>query len=302
MSTLESIPAVAVTERLSHLQASQILRGILTNNPGVKTFSVEQILASIGNDRFDVSLMMFSVPAIVPVPCEESFVTLPMGTIACQMLAGHEQIELPEFIRRKSVSRRSLAVAIHAVLPILEAAEKVVRPRWRWLGHSISHRILGLFVVLMAIAIANPLFGFNALHATSIFVIALGMAENDGLAIMAGVVAGLLSLVILGTSGVSARVLRSRASKWLRKIARKQCLSVSAKLVERLGNTWLAGVLCFEWSQLLLLWDPENPTTRHAHAAVRRKWTNSPHAAAMRRLNPARSFSAAFANLCSAPA
>src|SRR3954470_19928421 len=102
MSTLESIPAVAVTERLSHLQASQILRGILTNNPGVKTFSVEQILASIGNDRFDVSLMLFSVPAIVPVPCETGVVVLPTGAIACQMLAGHKQIQLPAFIRKKS--------------------------------------------------------------------------------------------------------------------------------------------------------------------------------------------------------
>jgi hypothetical protein len=238
---------------------SEILRSILTKNPGVKTFSVKRILKSIGHDRFEASLMMFSLPAIVPVPGPRGFVAVPTGTIATQLISGQKQIKLPRFILQKCVSRRSLAVAIHAVLPILEAAERVVRPRWSWVNHAYSRRVLGLFVFLLAVGIAYPLMGFNALHATSIFVIALGMAERDGLAVMVGVATGVVSLAMLATSGVSVRALRSRAGKFLRKIGRKLGLAAVSHGLEARGYTRLANLLTFQWTELLLMWDPEKP-------------------------------------------
>ena len=88
-------------------------------------------------------------------------------------------------IRNLFAPDRALAVAIHASLPVLEAIEKIARPRWLWLSHSRLRQALGLFVLLMALGLAFPLFGLGSLHATSIFVIALGMAEQDGLAMLA---------------------------------------------------------------------------------------------------------------------
>jgi hypothetical protein len=239
------------------MRTSEILRGILTSNPGVRTFSVKRILASIGSDRFDASLMMFALPAIVPMSGPMGLAAMPTGAIAYQMLSGQKQIRLPRFILRKRVTRRALAVAIHAALPVLEAAEKLVQPRWAWVNHAITRRLIGLFVFLLAVAIAFPLFGFSPLHATSIFVIALGMAEQDGVAVMVGVVAGVISLAIIAASGVSARAVRAKAVRWLRKVGRKVGLSVFANVLETAGYKRLAGVVTFEWSQLLMMWDPE---------------------------------------------
>jgi hypothetical protein len=234
----------------------------------VETFSVERILDSIAKEGFhagldsgmgagmDASLMLFSLPAMVPVPRPRGMVALPAGAIACQMIAGRKQIQLPRFIRKKSITRKALAVAIHAILPVLEAAEKVVRPRWTWVSHPIWRRLVGLFVLLMVIAIAFPLFGFNCLHATSIFVISLGMAEKDGLAVLIGVVAGAVALAIVA-SGVSSRAVRTKVVKWLWKLSRRLGLAVLASYVDRLGHTWLARILNFRWSNLLLEWDPE---------------------------------------------
>jgi hypothetical protein len=252
------------SEDVPRMRTSEILRGILTKNPGVKTFSVKRILSSIGDDRFEASLLMFSIPAIVPVPSPRGIVAIPTGVIASQLVSGEKQITLPPFILRKCVSRRSLAVAIHAALPILEAAEKVMRPRWNWVNHAVSRRALGLFVFVLAIAIAYPLFGFNAFHATSIFVISLGMAEQDGLAVMVGVAAGVLSLAILATSGPSVRALRAKVAKSLRKLGRKLGLKVFASFLERKGYAQLASLVTFEWSKLLWIWDPENPPHRAA--------------------------------------
>jgi len=285
------------SQEMSRLRMSEILRSILTKNPGVKSFSVKRILKSIGHDRFEASLMMFSLPAIVPVRGPKGFVTVPTGTIATQLISGQKQIKLPRFILRKCVSRRSLAVAIHAVLPILEAAERVVRPRWSWVNHAYSRRVLGLFVFLLAIGIAYPLMGFNALHATSIFVIALGMAEQDGLAVMVGVAAGVVSLALLATSGVSVRALRARAGKFFRKIGRKLGLAAVARGLETRGYTRLANLLTFEWSELLLMWDPEKPAVDGTQPPPPRPAARASRAALADPVRRARRSSAARASL-----
>jgi hypothetical protein len=312
-TSLNSAPIEASPEP-NLTRVSHVLRSILSENEGVESFSVERILASIGEAGFDASLMMFSIPAIVPVPCAVGMTTLTTGVIACQMVAGHKQIHLPRFIRRKTISRRALAVAIHSVLPVLEAAEKVVKPRWRWVNHSIWRRAIGLFVLLLVIAIAFPLFGFNALHASSIFVISLGMAEKDGLAVMVGVVAGVLSLAIIA-SGVSVKALRSQVAQWVWKLSRKLGLAAFATVLETRGHTIIAKILRFEWSSLLLRWNPEKRAARPAPAKVATHsarpdigpqqagaMPDSPSQREAKRFRLARSWSAATASFSSATA
>jgi hypothetical protein len=259
----------------------------------VKTFSVGRILSSLGNDRFEASLMMFSLPALVPVPRPRGIVTVPTGVIGYQLAAGHKEIKLPRFILRKAVSRKALTVAIHAILPVLEAAEKVLRPRWSWIQNPIARRAIGLFVFLLAIAIAYPLFGFNALHATSIFVMALGMAEQDGLAVLVGVAVGLLSLAVLAASGSSARALRSKAVQWLRRMGRKLGLAVLADFLAKRGYERLARVLTLQWGDLLLLWDPERRTPRRSARPALRATAGSDRSRTPQRLpRPTRSSAA----------
>jgi hypothetical protein len=255
-------------------RTSQMLRSILTDNPGVKTFTIERILASIGTDHFEASLMLFSIPAILPIPGPRGIATVPTGAIACQLAAGQKQIQLPRFVLKKCVSRRALAVAIHAVLPALEAAEKVLRPRWSWVSHSSSRRAIGLFIMLLAIAIAYPLFGFSALHATSIFVMALGMAEQDGLAVLIGVAIGMLSLAVLAASGMSARALRAKALRWVRRVGQRLGLRVFASFLRRRGYHRLARLLTLEWSTLLLVWDAEKSAARASQRRVSRPVTS----------------------------
>jgi hypothetical protein len=254
-----TITTSARPEKPSPIRTSDVLRGILSNNPGVKHFTVRRILASVGSDRFDVSLLMFSIPGIVPVPSPQGFVAMPTGSIAYQLARGDARIDLPPFILQKKVSRRALAVAIHAVLPLLEGAEKYLRPRWAWVSHETTRRAVGLFAFLLAIAVGCPLLGFTPFHAASIFVIAVGMAEHDGLAVLLGVAAGLACLAFELSSGASAHVLRSKTLRWLRKLTKNLGASSLATVLERKGHPRLASLLRFQWTELLLLWNPELP-------------------------------------------
>lgn len=266
------------------MRTSELLRGILTKNPGVTSFSVERILASIGSERVEASLMVFSLAGIVPVRAPRAVVAAPTAAVGYQLATGQKELRLPRFILEKRVSRRALAVAIHAIVPVLEASEKLVKPRWRWFSQPIARRVVGFFLFLLALAIAQPVFGFEALHALSVFVISLGMAEQDGLAIMLGIVAGIVSLAILAASSVSVCALRARVFRALRKLARKLGLSACADFLERLGYPRIASVLRLEWADLVMTWDPE---------------ANSPQPAPN---NSARRCSAAMVSLSSARA
>jgi hypothetical protein len=265
------------SERLPPLRTSRILRGILENNPDVETFDFDRILAAIGSHRFEASLMMFAIPGIVPVPVPLGAVALPTGVIACQLVAGKQEIELPAFILKTSVSRRSLAVAIHTLLPVIEAAEQLVRPRWSWVSHPLARRVIGLFIFLLAVAIAQPVFGFTALQSLSICIMSLGMAEHDGLAVILGFVAGAVSLALLGSSALSTRLLRAGVSRALRKISRKLGCEVLGKALDRRGHELLATIVRCEWSELLLMWDPEKPSVERTQVHGHRELTHLDH-------------------------
>jgi hypothetical protein len=267
----QSIATQSILENPSPMRASEVLRGILVNNPGVELFTIRRILRSIDKERVDLRLMLVSLPAIVPVNAPNGTVAVPASALGYQMLAAQQDLKLPRFILKKSVSRRSLAVAIHSVLPMLEAAEKLIRPRWAWVSHRTSQRVLGLFVLLLALAVGFPLLGFTPLHATSIFVIALGMAEKDGLAVLLGVVAGVVSLAVTLSSVASARAMRSQSLRWLRKLVKRAGISLAADKLEQSGHPLLANALRFQWSQVFLGWNPEGPLCPPPRARKKRR-------------------------------
>lgn len=181
-------------------RTSQILREILANNPDVEDFTVEKIVNSIGETSFGTSLMFFAIPEVVPIPVPglAAIVVIPTAVISGQMAVGHKQIRLPKFILKKTVPRKALAAAIRAILPILEKVEKVSKPRWKWATTPVAKRLLGVFIFILALSIAFPMPGFNMPQAISTFIIALGLVEDDGILVTAGVIGGLASLALLG--------------------------------------------------------------------------------------------------------
>jgi hypothetical protein len=218
------------------VRTSQLLREILIKNPRVKHFTVKQILESIGNSRH-ASLLAFSVPAILPVAGSSDLAGLPAGLIAGQMAIGRTDIKLPKFILERTVSRRSLTVAIRAVLPVLELAEKATKPRWLWLSRPSAQRILAMFIFILALAITIPFVGANVPHAAAIFIISLGLAEQDGWAIALGVLVGAASLIFLIATSVSGQTFRPGSLKWAKVFAKALGLKWIVKLGTKLAVT-----------------------------------------------------------------
>jgi hypothetical protein len=244
-------------DALIHLRTSDVLRGVLSRNPDVQFFSVEHIISSLGPERTQAALALFSVPTLVPLQMPDGITSAPAAAIGAQLACGAKTLRLPRYILRKQISRRALAIAIHAALPVVEAAERLVRPRWHWISHPISRRAIGVLIFLLAAAIAYPFSGASALHAMSMFVLSLGLAEADGLTILIGVIAGVLSLAVVAVTGFSPRAIRKKIVKMMRKLGKKLGLSALARFLDRMGYRALALLLTFQWSDLLMHWDPE---------------------------------------------
>ena len=193
-------PAVKKAQTQNLIRTSQLLRNLLANNPAVQNFTVEKIVSEIGSTSFGTSLMFFAIPEVLPIPVPgvSAIVVLPTGVISAQMAAGKKQITLPRFLLKRTVPRKALVTAIRAILPVLERAERATKPRWKWASSPAAQRALGVFIFLLAMAIAVPIPGFNMPQAIAIFTIGLGLVEKDGMLICAGVVIGLASLLLLG--------------------------------------------------------------------------------------------------------
>lgn len=261
-------PRHVLREEARPPRTSDLLRGILEQNPDTRVFTLETILRAIGEDRVEANLIFISLPTLSPLPGKPDLCEVSSALMAGQMAAGRPTLTLPPSLLEKEIPRRSLAIAIHAALPVIEAAEKFMRPRLGWLGHPFCRRVLGMFLFVLAAAVAFPLIGFDPLQSLSTFVISLGLAEGDGAAILLGVAVGVLSLAVIATSAFSARALRSKAAGWLRQVARKLGASALARFCERRGLAWIAKLLTFEWTELLLMWNPERANQAKAAAEV----------------------------------
>jgi hypothetical protein len=181
------------------IRTSEILRGLLEKS-GDQKFTVKKILGSLGTTSFGTSLMAFSIPEVLPIPIPgvSAIVVIPTAIISAQMAMGKKEITLPKWLLKRSVPRKPLAAAIHAILPILERLERGVRPRWKWMTSRAAKRFLGCFILLLAGFMALPVPGTNMPLAIAIFVIALGLVERDGAMITAGLLIGLASIALLG--------------------------------------------------------------------------------------------------------
>ena len=242
---------------ISLLRISDLLKGVLTKNPDLEVFTIEAVMRAIGEERFEANLLFATLPSLEAAPEKPEFIEISAALVAGQLAVGRPKISLPRALLEKEIPRQSLAIAIHAALPVIEAAETIARPRIRWLSHPISRRILGAFLFVLTATVAFPLIGFDPLQSLSTFAITFGMAEGDGAAILLGVALGAVALGFIAASNFSPRALRAKAASWLRKLGRKLGGSLLARFCDRVGLSAFAKLLRFEWRQILLLWRPE---------------------------------------------
>ncbi|MFT4901925.1 MAG: hypothetical protein ACI81V_001205 [Lentimonas sp.] len=150
--------------------------------------SIGEMTSAVGEKGFGLILLVLALPSALPVPAPGY--STPFGIVitlvALQMLFGRDTLWLPQRLRviriKPSLARKMLGAATK----FLHYSERWIRPRQRWIRSKAGQAALALVIIVMANLMILPIPLTNTAPAMVIFLIGIGLAEEDGLlAIMA---------------------------------------------------------------------------------------------------------------------
>lgn len=164
------------------------LSAIVQSLEGREEFSIGTIVDELGERAFGALMFIFAVPNIFPTPPGTSAILgLPLVILTFQLMVGRQTLWLPDAIRRRRIDPGLISSFVRRALPTLVRFEKILKPRFSFIVLSnLAERVIGLVSFLLAIVLFMPIPFGNILPAAAIALLALGLAERDGLAATMG--------------------------------------------------------------------------------------------------------------------
>ena len=123
---------------------------------------------------------------------------VPIVIVALQMVAGRKTDWLPEFFLRRAMRPATFGRMTRRVIPLLERLEQWVKPRrWPFTSHKHAERSIGLYALVLGVAVILPVPFGNWLPAFACAICGLALSERDGVWLWIGVILGLVSITII---------------------------------------------------------------------------------------------------------
>ena len=180
--------------------ASQLLRDARDDLPSDAThLKVHEIVGFFHERGFGFLLFLFALPAALPLPGLgiNLFIAAPLLFLTLQQAAGRHSIWLPRRVSERTISRERLVGFIDMAEPLLRRFEFLIAPRLGIVTQRPFSSLIGVCGVVMALCILVPLPLTNTVPAMGIALMALGVLMRDGLAVIAGMLTGLLWIALL---------------------------------------------------------------------------------------------------------
>ncbi|MFP4166861.1 MAG: exopolysaccharide biosynthesis protein [Opitutales bacterium] len=170
----------------------------LLRKEGTEGASVGGVVLAVREKGFGLVLLILSLPSALPVPAPGY--STPFGIvialIALQMLVGRHSIWLPAQLRRIPISAEATDKMVRAASRILPRIERLIRPRHHWIRARAGRIALALVVVLMAVLMILPIPLTNTAPAFVVFLLGVGLAEEDGLLTLLAFAAGCFAILL----------------------------------------------------------------------------------------------------------
>jgi hypothetical protein len=145
-------------------------------------------------------LVVLSLPSALPVPA--AGYSVPFGmllmALAVQMLTGCARPVIPGRLARVSLSGQFAAKVLKAAAWFLERIELLVRPRMRWITSRLGQLGMGGLVFLMSLLMMVPIPLTNTFPAAVIFLIGVGLTEDDGIFALGACLIGAVAVLLYG--------------------------------------------------------------------------------------------------------
>lgn len=182
-------------ERPEHLPLGDALEALLESEDE-RGPSIKEITRTVGEKGFGLVLMVLSLPSALPVPAPgySTPFGIVIGLIALQMILGRQALWIPrrfENVRIKpNLAKRMLGTASK----FLKKIERFIRPRQQWIRSRPGQAGLAIVILIMASLMMLPIPLTNTFPAMVIFLIGVGLSEEDGLLAIAAFGVGLLAV------------------------------------------------------------------------------------------------------------
>jgi hypothetical protein len=175
--------------RIAPERTSDIIARLAREGQGDK-ISVGQLLEALKDRGFGVLIILFALPnAIIPLAW---VLGAPILIFAVQLVLGQPKPWLPQIMSRQTVTRETFTKLSNYVVRYLSTMERWLKPRFSWLTSKGMERVIGLWLVFLTLVLLVPVPFGNALPAFAITIVAAGLIEKDGGAIIFGSLIGLV--------------------------------------------------------------------------------------------------------------
>jgi hypothetical protein len=174
-------------------RASEILARLARTE--LENIDVGTLLEALKDRSFGIILILFALPnAILPVAW---VLGAPILLFSIQMTMGRQEPWLPAFMKRPQLSRETFIKVMDYVSRYLAIIESWLKPRWNWLTTNQMERVIGAYLTFLTVVLLVPVPFGNALPSFGIAIIAAGLLEKDGVAIIVGAIIGLIGTVYI---------------------------------------------------------------------------------------------------------
>ncbi|MBY0421711.1 MAG: exopolysaccharide biosynthesis protein [Parvularculaceae bacterium] len=168
--------------------------------------SAGEILTALGSRAFGLSIIIIMAPVCLPMPPGvPTVVGVILSLFAVQMMLGYRAPWLPGWLRRKTIAREKLLKSIDDLERRLKFVERIARPRLQFLTEGFFARLYGVVFLILGIVLILPIpFLGNIPPALAAGILALALAQRDGLLAIIGLFASLAAVVFSWQMGLAA--------------------------------------------------------------------------------------------------
>lgn len=161
--------------------------------------TISDLLRALGDRATGALMFIFAFPNVLPTPPgTSSILGAPLIFLAAQLMLGRAPW-LPDFVANRSMARSDFSSLVKRIVPWLQRAEGLLRPRLSALTPPPMAHFLGFLSLALAVLLVLPIPLGNVLPALAISLLALGVLERDGVWVLAGIaVAAVAGSVVYG--------------------------------------------------------------------------------------------------------
>lgn len=185
-------------------RTSEVLRDLAYGEGERVTF--REILVGLRHRAFGFTLLIFALPACLPMPPGiPTICGFAISIIALNLIAVRRRLWLPSAIADKSLARADLRRVVDRVLPHLQRLERFCRPRLPVITEPIGKVLIGLVVLVLGLLMILPIpFVGNIPPGIATAVVAVGVTERDGVVVLVGLVVSVIAIAVASAASWAA--------------------------------------------------------------------------------------------------